>query len=81
MLNALQTNSKNYTLSTFPSSNRNFEDSRKVLAISASEIYSSALPAQAYKMVITTVCVRVCVCVQIDNVFVICDVMSISVCR
>ena len=32
MLNALQINQKNYTLSTFPSSNRwNFEDSRKVL--------------------------------------------------
>ena len=33
---------KNYTLSTFPSSNRrNFEDSRKVLAVSVSESYQS----------------------------------------
>ena len=46
MLNALQINEKNYTLSTFPSSNqRNFEDSRKVLAVSVSKIlpeYSSS---------------------------------------
>ena len=34
--------SKNYTLSTFPSCNqRNFEDSGKVLAVSVSEIYQS----------------------------------------
>ena len=33
---------KNYTLSTFPPSNRqNFEDSGKVLAISVFEIYQS----------------------------------------
>ena len=68
MLNALQINPKNYTLSTFPSSNRrHFEDS----GISAGrfcvsilpEYCSSALTAQAYKMVITTACV------QIDNCF------------
>ena len=42
MLNALQINQKNYTLSTFPSSNGgNFEDSGKVLAVSVSEIYQS----------------------------------------
>ena len=42
MLNALQINLKNYTLSTFPSSNwQNFEDSGKVLAVSISEIYQS----------------------------------------
>ena len=42
MLNALQINQKNYTLSTFPSSNqRNFEDSGKVLVVSVSEIYRS----------------------------------------
>ena len=56
--------SKNYTLSTLPSSNlRNFEDSGIVLAVSVSQFCSSALTAQAYKMVITTVCV------QIDNCF------------
>ena len=67
MLNALQINPKNYTLSTFPSSNRqNFEDSRKVLAVSVFEFYqSTVLPAHAYKMVITTACV------QIDHCF--CD--------
>ena len=42
MLNALHINQKNYTLSTFPSTNRrNFEDSRKVLAVSVSEFYKS----------------------------------------
>ena len=42
MLNALQINQKNYTLSTFPSSNRqNFEDSGIVLAISVSQFYQS----------------------------------------
>ena len=42
MLNALQINKKNYTLSTFPSRNRwNFEDSRKVLAISVFEFCQS----------------------------------------
>ena len=67
MLNALQTNQKNYTLSTFPSSNRrNFEDSRKVLAVYVFKFYqSTALSAHAYKMVITTACV------QTDNCF--CD--------
>ena len=40
MLNALQINQKNYTLSTFPSSNRrNFEDSGIVLAVSVSQFY------------------------------------------
>ena len=40
MLNALQINQKNYTLSTFSSSNRrNFEDSGKVLAVFVSEFY------------------------------------------
>ena len=68
MLNALQINQKNYTLSIFPSSNRgNFEDSVIVLAVSVSQFYqsivSSALTAHAYKMVIITVCV------QIDNCF------------
>ena len=38
MSTALQISQKNYTLSTFPSSNRrNFEDSGKVLAVSVSE--------------------------------------------
>ena len=42
MLNALQINQKNYTLSTFPSNNRrNFENSGKVLAISVFEFYQS----------------------------------------
>ena len=42
MLNALQINQKNYTLSNFPSSNRrNFEDSGKVLAVSVSQFYQS----------------------------------------
>ena len=42
MLNALQINKKNYTLSTFPSSNRrNFEDSGIVLAVSVSQFYQS----------------------------------------
>ena len=42
MLNALQINKKNYTLSTFPWRNRrNFEDSRKVLATSVFELYQS----------------------------------------
>ena len=42
MLNALQINPKNYTLSTFQlSSRRNFEDSAKVLAVSVSEFYQS----------------------------------------
>ena len=56
MLNALQINQKNYSLSTFLSSNRqNSLDSGKVLAASVSEYCSSALPADAYKIVITTV--------------------------
>ena len=69
MLNALQINQKNYTFSTLPSSNRrNFEDPGIVLAVSVSqfnltEYCSSALTAQACKMVITTVCV------QTDNCF------------
>ena len=69
MLNALQINQKNYTFSTLSSSNRrNFEDSGIVLAVSVSQFHlteycSSALTAQAYKMVVTTVCV------QIDNCF------------
>ena len=42
MLNALQVNKKNYTLSTFPLSNRqNFEDSGKVLATSVFQFYQS----------------------------------------
>ena len=62
MLNALQINEKNYTLSTFPSSNRrNFEDSGRVLATSVFEIYQS-IAVQLYqatliKMVTITVCV------------------------
>ena len=65
---------KNYTLSTFPPNNRrNFDDSGKVLAVSVSEIYQSIVLAHAYEMVITTVCV------QIDNVSVIRDLLSISV--
>ena len=49
MLNAPQINQKNYTLSTFPSSNRrNFEDSGKVLAISVSEFYQS-IAVQLYQ--------------------------------
>ena len=56
MLNALQINKKNYTLSAFPLSNRqNFEDCGRVLVVSVSEYCSSALPSRAYKMVITTV--------------------------
>ena len=47
--------SKNDPLSTLPLSNRrNFEDSRKVLALSVSEFYQS----NAYMMVVTTVCVQ-----------------------
>ena len=42
MLNALQINKRNYTLSTFSSSNRqNFEDSGKMLAIPVSDVYQS----------------------------------------
>ena len=42
MFNAFQMNQKNYTLSTFPSSNRrNFEDSGIVLAVSVSQFYQS----------------------------------------
>ena len=42
MLNALQINKKNYTLSTVPSSNRRtFEDSGIVLAVSVSQFYQS----------------------------------------
>ena len=42
MLNALQINQKNYTLSAFPSSNRrNFEDSGIVLAVPVSQFYQS----------------------------------------
>ena len=49
MLNALQINKKNYTLSTFPSSNgRNFEDSGKVLATSVFEFYQS-IAVQLYQ--------------------------------
>ena len=41
--------SKNYTLSTFPSGNRqNFEDSRKVLAIPVSTFYQS-IAVQLYQ--------------------------------
>ena len=64
MLNALQINQKNYTLSTFPSSNRRtLEDSGIVLAVSVSQFYQSIALQLAYKMVATTVCV------QIDNCF------------
>ena len=49
MLIALQINQKNYTSSTFPSSNWwNFEDSRKMLAISVSEFYQS-IAVQLYQ--------------------------------
>ena len=49
MLNALQINQKNYILSTFPLSNRrNFEDSRKVLAVSVFEFYQS-IAVQLYQ--------------------------------
>ena len=42
MLNALQINKKEYTLSTFPWSNRrNFEDSGIVLAVSVSQFYQT----------------------------------------
>ena len=59
---------KNYTLSTFPSSNRwDFKDSGKVLVVSVSEFYqSTAVPPYQptlIKMAITTVCA------QIDNCF------------
>ena len=41
MLNAFQINQKNYTLLTFPSSNRpNFEDSGKVLAVSVFDFFT-----------------------------------------
>ena len=77
MLNALQINKKYCTLSTFPSSNRrNFEDSGsdgRFCIGNLPEYCSSALSAHAYEMVITTVCV------QIDNVCVIRDFLSISV--
>ena len=44
---------KNYTLSTFPSSNRqNFEDPGKVLAISVSEFYQS-IAFQLYQPTLT----------------------------
>ena len=44
MLNALQINQKHYTLSTFPSSNRqNFEESGKVLAVPVSEFYQNTV--------------------------------------
>ena len=50
MLNALQISQKSYTLSTFPSSNRrNFEDSRKVPAVSVSEFYQSSITVQLYQ--------------------------------
>ena len=79
MLNALQINKNNYTLSTFLSSNRGiFEDSGKLLATSVFEFYPSdavQLPAHDDKIVTTTVCV------QIDNCFVIRKSLSISVCR
>ena len=81
MLNALQINQKIYTLSTF---RRAIDETLKIrFRKSASrfciqnlpEYSSSALPVHAYKMVITTVCV------QIDNVSVIRDLLSISVRR
>ena len=49
MLNALQIDQKDYTLLTFPSSNRgNFEDSGIVLAVSVSEFYQS-IAVQLYQ--------------------------------
>ena len=68
MLNALQINPTNFTLSTVPSSNqRNFEDSGIVLAVSVSQFYQSIavqlLTAQVYyEIVITTVCVQIDKC-------------------
>ena len=48
-VNPLQINLKNYTLSTFPTNTqRNFEDSEKVLAIPASEVYQS-ITVQLYQ--------------------------------
>ena len=42
--------STNYTLSTFPSSNqRNFEDSGEVLTVSVSEFYQSSITVQLYQ--------------------------------
>ena len=42
MLNALQINQKNYSLSTLPLSNRrNFEGSGMLLAVSVSQFYQS----------------------------------------
>ena len=42
--------SKNYTLSTFPSSNRrNIEDSVKVLAVSVSELFYQSIAVQLYQ--------------------------------
>ena len=64
MLNALQISQNNYTLPTFPSSNRrNFEDSGIVLVVSVSQFAKVLHFSSAYKMVITTVCV------QIDDCF------------
>ena len=49
MVDALQINQKNYTSSTFPSSNRqNLEDSGKVLAVSVSELFQS-IAVQLYQ--------------------------------
>ena len=49
MLSALQIDKKNYTLSTFPSSNRrNFEDPGKVLATSVFEFFQS-IAVQLYQ--------------------------------
>ena len=52
MLNALQINQNNYTLSTFPLNNRrNFEGSGKVLAVSVSEFHLS-IAVQLYQPVL-----------------------------
>ena len=53
MLNALQINQQNYTLSTFSSnSRRNFEDSGRVLAVSVPKFYLSIAVQLCYPTLI-----------------------------
>ena len=70
MLNALQIDN---TLSTIPSSNpRNFEDSRKVLTVSVSEIFQS-IAIQLYQLMLIRWLSLLCAVIR--------ESLPISVCR
>ena len=78
MLKAIQTKEKNYTFSTFPSSNqRNFKDTGKVLVVSVSEFYKS-IAVQLYQHILIRCPSLLYVCKE-TTVSVMPESLSISV--